>query len=347
MFRFLATGIGSLPHKVPEEASRLVLQHLPEIPSWPQLPKRHFYEGMIPQFSQGLPGLVIDPANKRIHIDTNKALAGLEDFYNRFLQNDLSYFALTEEYAPGFHQMLRLIKESRTNRVEYVKGQVTGPITFGSALLDEQGRAIIHNPTLADAVVKILTMKGLWQVEQIKRLRFKSIIFIDEPSLMGYGSAYVPITRELVLKQLGEIIDALHKANALVGIHCCGNTDWGMLLEIGEPTQSAGIDILSFDAYGYLDKLALYPEDLNKFLQRGGTIAWGIVPAMALDKIPSTEGLLKQLKEGMERLVKKGVDRQALVNQAILTPSCGLGTLAENEAEQRLRLLRDISKVAH
>lgn len=104
-----------------------------------------------------------------------------------------------------------------------------------------------------------------------------------------------------------------------------------------------GIDILSFDAYGYLDKLVLYPAELDKFLQRGGTIAWGIVPSMPLEQVPSVEALLKQLNEGIDRLVKKGVDRQALSNQAILTPSCGLGSLAQDEAEVRLDLLRDIS----
>lgn len=333
MFKFLATCIGSLPHKAPEEAGQLVLQNLPEIPFWPQLSKRHFYEGMIPQFSQALPGVVIDPTNKKIHVDTAKALAGLEDFYSHFLQNNLGYFALTEEYASGFHQMLRLLQGKQ---VKYLKGQITGPITFGTALLDEQGKPIIHNEALADAVVKLLTMKGLWQVGQFKKAGYKSIIFIDEPSLMGYGSAYVPLTREIVLKQLGEIIDALHKADVLVGIHCCGNTDWAMLLE-------TRIDILSFDAYGYLDKLALYPDDLNKFLRRGGVIAWGMVPSMKLEQLPSIEDLIKQLKEGMERLVKKGIERQTLVNQFLLTPSCGLGTLTSDEAETRLHLLRDLS----
>ena len=56
-----------------------------------------------------------------------------------------------------------------------------------------------------------------------------------------------------------------------LGIHCCGNTDWSLLL-------NAPIDILSFDSYGYFESLRLYDRALAQYLARGGWLAWGLVP---------------------------------------------------------------------
>ena len=48
------TGIGSLPFTDPEAGVRFVAEHSPEIPFWPQLPRRSEDEGMIAQSNQGM-----------------------------------------------------------------------------------------------------------------------------------------------------------------------------------------------------------------------------------------------------------------------------------------------------
>jgi arginine utilization protein RocB len=105
----------------------------------------------------------------------------------------------------------------------------------------------------------------------------------------------------------------LDAVKGLKGIHCCGNTDWSVLL-------STHLDILSFDAYGYLETLSLYPKDLKAFLERGGILAWGIVPTSEEVLKEEAESLVKRFKEGVEVLSKKGMDR-TLLERAILTPS--------------------------
>ena len=57
-FNFMATGIGSLPFTDPGEACKLIFQHVPEAPHWPQLPRASSSEGMIDQFLEGMPGVV-------------------------------------------------------------------------------------------------------------------------------------------------------------------------------------------------------------------------------------------------------------------------------------------------
>ncbi|MBF8251580.1 MAG: methionine synthase [Deltaproteobacteria bacterium] len=67
--RWLATGIGSLPVLDPEEAVSLVLEYLPEIPIWPQLPQRGPVEGMVWQYSEGMPRIRADVKSNKIWID--------------------------------------------------------------------------------------------------------------------------------------------------------------------------------------------------------------------------------------------------------------------------------------
>lgn len=332
-FNFTITGIGSLPYKNSQTACETVINTFKhDMPFWPQLPKQSFYEGMVTQFSQGIPGIKIDASARKIWLDTKQSSKGLTSFYDNILKNNLDYFAITSEYAPGLYQILSLIGE----KGHYLKGQITGPVTFGLTLTDENGQAVIHNETLRDMVVKTLLMKALYQVRMIKNAELLPVIFIDEPSMMQYGSAYLPVNQSVVETTLTEIINALHKEDVLVGIHCCGNTDWGLLLNLP-------IDVISFDAYSFMDKFILYHSDINRFLQRDGLIAWGLIPSVDLSELPRPDELVNHLQSGITALTNKGIDSTQVVAQSLLTPSCGLGSLPEEEAIRRLTLLKEVS----
>ena len=66
----VATAIGSFPHQDPVAICTLVLQKLPVIPCWPQLPKRAFKEQMYVQASEGLTCVVVDEEKEKIFFDT-------------------------------------------------------------------------------------------------------------------------------------------------------------------------------------------------------------------------------------------------------------------------------------
>mgnify|MGYP001584719604 CR=1 FL=1 len=78
-FNFDATGIGSVPFKDPESALSVIFENLKAVPFWPQLPRRSFMESMYVQYSEGMPGLVIDDSRKTIHIESVKAAGGIRD----------------------------------------------------------------------------------------------------------------------------------------------------------------------------------------------------------------------------------------------------------------------------
>jgi len=90
---------------------------------------------------------------------------------------------------------------------------------------------------------------------------------------------------------------------------------------------------VNFDAYQYMESMALYPGELAKFLQEGGALAWGLVPNNEGMKAETAESLAARFEEGVELLASRGVDRDLLRERAMITPACGLegvnGTLAE------------------
>jgi methionine synthase II (cobalamin-independent) len=324
----LPTAIGSLPHTDPRKACSLVAKYLPEIPFWPQLPKRSFLENMYAQYSDGFPGLVID--KDRIYVNLSKDFEKpLEKLYTAYLENRTEDFAISKEYAAGLHEF---IAHRPVNPIA-VKGQVTGPVTWGMTVTDENRRPILYDDTAADAAVKHLNMKARWQESKLRELSDNTIIFFDEPYMSSIGSAFVSIPRERVIELLEGAFEGITN---LKGIHCCGNTDWSILL-------NTSVDIISFDAYNYCHTIALYTE-VRDFIERGGVIAWGIVPRE--DKALQSEAvknLMERLTDGMAGLERQGISKSKLLRQSLLTPACGLEPASEEAAEHALELLADLS----
>jgi methionine synthase II (cobalamin-independent) len=336
-FNCIATGIGSLPVADPDEAAALSLRYLKEAPVWPQLPQRDFREHMDAQYSESLPGLRLDAAKQRFYFSTSEDLTSeLERFFERYIDKDYEYFRMSEQYAAGFYALLRILKNGLPAGARFIKGAVTGPLTAGMSFKDESGKDIIHNDVLFDAVVKGLAMKAAWQIVQLGKFGKPIIIFIDEPAMESLGSGFSAVSSEIVADKLNEIIDMIHEHGGIAGIHCCGNADWPLLF-------NTKVDIVNFDAFGYMDRVLLYPEDINTFYKRGGSLAWGIVPTGAFTGAETTDGLVAKLEEGMKRLENGGVLRETILRQCLVTPSCGMGGLARDKAEAVLKLVQAVS----
>ena len=331
----LALAIGSMPHRDFHLALDRILEACPEAPCWPQLPSLGFREDMMTQFSEGIPCIRVDWEKNKIFFARPEACPEeLTRFYEDYLQadqtGDLTPFALSESYAIGLHAFLERLSGPPGASLSFVKGQITGPLTFGLSILDEEGLPALFDETLVDVVRKGILMKALWQLERLAPWGAERILFVDEPILAAFGSsAYINLTREQAVAILGENFSAVKSTGALVGSHCCGNTDWSLMVE-------AGVDIINFDAYVYMDTIGLYAESLAEFLDRGGYLAWGIVPSQSLEVRPRPEELLEMLRKGIEGLSEKGVSREKLLTNLLITTSCGLGTLTEEEAEAAL-----------
>jgi methionine synthase II (cobalamin-independent) len=291
------------------------------------------------QYSESLPGIVVDEKKQRFSFDTSKDLTPeLERFFERYLEKDYSFFRISEDYAAGFYGFQRAVRKGLPKQTKFIKGAITGPLTAGISFKDETGKDIIHNDVMFDAVVKGLAMKAAWQIEAFKSLGFPVIIFIDEPAMESLGSAFSAASPEMVAEKLNEIIDTIHELGGIAGIHCCGNADWPMIF-------NTKVDIVNFDAYGYAEKVLLYPGDIKTFYARGGTLAWGIVPTGAFTGKETANLLIEWLETNMKRLESAGIDRKTILRQCIITPSCGMGSLTPSQSLAILKLTREVSDV--
>jgi len=337
--------IGSLPFAEHEQALELVLNYTPEIPLWTQLPV-HKKEGMVPQFMTGMPGLCATDAGG--FIDTTQAGFDLDliDFYEEYLavtegKDDLSdsRFSLDEDRARGFFVFIESLKRLSAAPVA-VKGQVTGPFTFCTGILNQHKRAIIYDEQIKDAALKMLALKSRWQVRQLSQFGCPVIIFFDEPALAGFGSSeFISVSKDAIINSLEEVIAAVHAEGGLAGVHVCANTDWSIILD-------SAADIVSFDAYSYFERFILYKGDIKTFLAAGKIIAWGIVPTLKVDELESetTESLISQWKEKAAQIEKLGIDAKQLISQSLITPSCGAGSLSAELAIKAMRLTREVSQ---
>jgi len=336
----MATGVGSVPFLDVDDTCQRILNIFPDIPFWPQFVKRSPLEDMSIQASQGIPLLKINHEKNSLYItSSNDQDIELISFYEHFMAEDINYFAVDHEYAAGLYKLLELIDKNPQDYGPFIKGQIVGPITFAGSMIDLSGRSVLYNSEIMDTVVKGLAIKALWLVKKMSISDKRHIIFIDEPYLSGFGSAFTPIQREEVIKFLREIIDYLKfRSNALIGIHCCGNTDWSMIIE-------TGVDIVNFDAFDYLDYFLLYRKEIIKFLKDGGTIAWGVVPTTSFSGKETVSDLKIQLEKGLNRFCEWGIDRNTVAARSIITPACGLGTLEPDKAERILELLSSLSAI--
>jgi len=200
---------------------------------------------------------------------------------------------------------------------------------------DETGKAIIYDETFGDVVPKFLRLKASRQEQILSKINRNTIMFVDEPYMTAFGSIAMQLSREQVITALEETFAGIR---GIKGVHCCGNTDWSILLQ-------TSTNIVHFDAYRYPDSLAIYTKEVKNFLANGNCIGWGIIPtdAEAVNK-ESVASLKDRLESAMAPFTRKGIPFKTLIDQGLLLPACGLGPIgSEAAAERALQLLADLS----
>jgi methionine synthase II (cobalamin-independent) len=341
----LPTLIGSLPAANHQQAMDWILEATPEIPLWPQLPAIP-QERMLNQFIEGLPGII--EADDRTYYDiTSDAFSDAQlSFYEDYLKvtehpGELlaSRFKTSPERAAGLY-LLAEQTQKIGGQLAAVKGQVTGPFTMLTGISDANKKLGYYEPNFRDIVVKGIAAKAAWQVAYLKQAYdVPVLLFIDEPALAGLGSSsFISVSVDDISQDLAEVTGAIHTSGGLAGVHVCANTDWNILL-------TSDIDILSFDAYSFFDKFITCKSLIHTFLGRGALIAWGIIPTSEPEYIEkeTCDSLVSRWEQQAVLLSGGRWDTKALLQQAIITPSCGTGSLSPELAQRVLQLTKEVS----
>jgi methionine synthase II (cobalamin-independent) len=285
---------------------------------------------MTAQYCEGLPFLKMDAAGERVWIERDGSGA-LNRFYESMSEGG-AVSPIGRDYASGIYEFEALLAGKRLPRI---KGHVTGPMTFTLGIKDADGKYLYYDEEMREVALMLLAAKIRWQVKRLKSLADRVLIFIDEPIMSAIGgSAYLGVSRDETLRLLAEIVSAVKEAGAESGIHCCGKADWELVFD-------TGADVINFDAYKYFHTIEIFHEKINEHLARGGFLAFGIVPTTEEIRRESADSLERIFMMLMERISGK-VDMRLLTNRLMLTPSCGTGSLSEDEAEKVFGILKSL-----
>lgn len=342
-----ALAIGSLPHNDLTKAMNVVKKDFPQIPFFPQLKNINKNEDMIIQFLEGLPSFLPSKLeNFTIDSDSEEFFEDLETFFTDYekitSENNaeiLEHYGISKDFSSSFEEFENIIK---TTKPQFAKGQIVGPFTLATTLQDNNGKAVIYDETLKDIIVKLLSLKALWQIKRIKKANPDTtpIIFIDEPSISQLGtSAYMTISEAEVIQMLKEISDIIKANGGISAIHCCGKCDWSIPMK-------AKIELLNPDAYTFAENFSIYYKMIENHLLSGGKIAWGLIPTLDVDALKGTtlKNLIEKFEQAVKYLTNKRIDEKLIIDNSLITSSCGAGSLSIENAERAMDLVSELSK---
>ena len=346
---FSATGIGSLPYPDPAPATDLIFAAFPSLPHWPQLPRRGAREGMVHQFFNPLvtTGLLTVKENRTFFATSGPDWPQrLTEFYGLALAAEdgdagaLEHFAMPPSAALGFYAFLSEVDRRGTAGIAAVKGQIAGPLSAAFFIKDEQGKAAYYDDQLRDLVVRTLALSARWQARALSRFGLPVMIFIDDPGIDVYGSSnYITVTREMVREDLQSLAEGITAGGGLPGLHSCDAIDWSIPLTLP-------LAVVSVDTYNFFGSLLPFARELKTFLERGGTIAWGIVPTSGPDVgIASPRELVHRLTDQWEALNARDIPRATLAERSLITPACGTGLLSAAQAEEIYRSTAAVARM--
>lgn len=342
-----ALAIGSLPHNDLTKAMNVVKKDFPQIPFFPQLKNINKNEDMIIQFLEGLPSFLPSKLeNFTIDSDSEEFFEDLETFFTDYekitSENNaeiLERYGISKDFSSSFEEFENIIK---TTKPQFAKGQIVGPFTLATTLQDNNGKAVIYDETLKDIIVKLLSLKALWQIKRIKKANPDTtpIIFMDEPSISQLGtSAYMTISEAEVIQMLKEISDIIKANGGISAIHCCGKCDWSIPMK-------AKIELLNPDAYTFAENFSIYYKMIENHLLSGGKIAWGLIPTLDVDALRGTtlKNLIEKFEQAVKYLTNKRIDEKLIIDNSLITSSCGAGSLSIENAERAMDLVSELSK---
>jgi methionine synthase II (cobalamin-independent) len=335
---YLTLSIGSVPFTDVSLAHKLLGENV-EAPAAPQLVRLSPWEDMLLGAVDGIFFAKADESSRAISVPLAEREENLALFYENYYSGDYSFLKRSERASKGWDGFLAKAAEDPSYGKKHLKTQVVGPLTFGQSVKVDGAFNLVDDPGLLEAASLALGAKLALEAKAIRDLGRQPIVFLDEPGLTGYGSAFSTLSEDVVIGALNNAAGAARSMGEVaVGCHVCGNTDWGLLTR-------AEIDIINCDAFDYMESVSLYPKELSSFLERGGYIAWGIVPTQGYDPSVAAAELSRRLALGWDDLERRGASRKLLRERALITSSCGLGGLSQETAAGVLELFPKVAKL--
>ncbi|MFC4786856.1 methionine synthase [Nocardioides sp. MAHUQ-72] len=327
----IATGVGSMPgedQRAYDEAVRLVLGELPDLPHLPEVPGRGAIATMTGRALAVVSELGADlqPAGWRL---TGSDGPGIDHRRARsLLGQDLDGL---EELAEG-----ALPVEGGAFKI-----QVAGPWTLAATVEKPRGDRVLSDVGARRELAQALAEGLRVHVRDVRRRLpgvDRLVVQLDEPVLAAVLAGRVPTAsgfhrhRSVDLPHasaaLEWVLAAIAEEGAEPWVHtCAAGTPLGLL-------RGAGARGLSVD----LSQMSAADHDvLAEALEAGESVALGVLPTTP----PATAPTPGQLAESVHRwLDMVGLDPATTGSGLVLTATCGLAGASEEWARRAPALLR-------
>ncbi len=307
-----ATGIGSMPGTDFVESLKIATQAVPDLPFVPELPARGPHAGMIGR-TLGLVtdlGADLQPDGWRIGVGE-----GLDQRRARSLlahDLDVAEEALAEYVGP-------------------LKVQVTGPLTLAASVERPRGDKMLADHGARRELAEVLAGGLATHVADLRR-RFPAVdllVQVDEPAIRAVMEGRIPTASGWATHRrvdppeadalLRGVVEVIVAGGATPVLHSCGSEMPVALL------RGLGFSALSFDL-----SLAR-PDDVWAEALDSGVDLWiGVLPTDG--SVGAGHGA-DLVREFVHRL---GFSPEAVADQLVVSPACGLAELSPPRARQLL-----------
>ena len=307
--------LGSYPYESIESITKMVVKLYEKMPFIPLLPKLDENDTIINRTLQGIPGIVFN--NGEIHLKASstqakKDIVKLDKTYNHPSTENLDDYAFD---APFLQKFLNIIKKYKSPNACV---HLLGPFSLSQMVINNASEQMLLDKNYRKFFIQAATVKALWIIDKIKEFcpSTTPIIIFDEPLLGQVGTLkreHEGITSDLVTHMYVRVLEKIQK-KSIVGIQCFEKCDWKIPI-------SAGVDLISFDAYNNPNNLCIIPEQVTEFIQRGGLINWAIVPVMTenIVKASNVENIMDRLRVTFKWLVLAGVPEEYVNKSALVS----------------------------
>ena len=333
--------LGAQAYEYIEPATRMVAKLFEQNPYLVTLPKVASEDSVLYHTLENIPGIKFKDGKIVLKIGTNvykQGMAKLDKAFNNPTKKNLEHYSMN---APFLEKYLQIIKKFKSKN-PYIS--LIGPFSISQLLLSAAEEQVLADKSYRKLFIQSVAIKALWIIEKIKEVNPEAtpIIVLEEPYFSRFGLIKrnnEDITVDIVINMFSRVIEKIKSVGAKVAIHSPEKCDWQIPI-------SAGVDIISFDAYNNPNNLSIIPEKITEFLQKGGLINWAIVPTMteAMVKSLNVEYIMKRLVATMQGLMLAGVPEKLVYNSALVSIQGDVDSLPVIFAEKAVILVSQLAK---
>lgn len=299
------TAMGIMPHR--DVAAAIDLALTLDVPFWPQLPSVSYFEDMYAQASEGFPGIVVDERREAIWFDSFRFEADLAVYAE--VCDSPATFTMSNAYSVTYRQFLR----RDLSAFSAIRGQVTGPVSFGFRVVDENRRPIIYDDSIRAVLFEFIQRKVNRQYQELSAVNAGAFVWLDEPGLGWVFNAMSGYPDGAARQDYTDFLAGIEGPKAL---HLCADINLPYLC-------SLPLDVLSCDVYQVGPMPGEYARAVGEFMARGGAISWGLIPTDSANRSRETVDSLTGRLLAMWRKVSKhsGLAEEEVARQSLLAPA--------------------------